>query len=140
MYLESRLDFGMDLLSYILINSKNTFFELLGVITAKGQRSDFYVISRIWAKLSTVLKSTIFVLEKFFLHQKNQNGHIRWGGDGQKCHLINKFRDIVDQIIAKNHKNLLFSPKYCTYILIKFFTKILVATDSIMYSIAFWYF
>ena len=86
----------MDLLSYILIDSKNTFFELLGVITAKGQRSDFYVISRIWAKLSTVLKSTIFVLEKLYLHQKNQNGHVRWGGDGQKWHLINKFRDIVD--------------------------------------------
>ena len=33
----------MDLLSYILIDSKNTFFELLGFITAKGQRSDFYV-------------------------------------------------------------------------------------------------
>ena len=56
----------MDLLSYILIDSKNTFFELLGVITAKGQRSDFYVISRIWAKLSTFLKSTIFVLEKLY--------------------------------------------------------------------------
>ena len=56
-------------------------------------------ISRIWAKLSTVLKSTIFVLEKLYLHQKNQNGHVRWGGDGQKWHLINKFRDIVDYII-----------------------------------------
>ena len=102
----------MDLLLYTLIDYKNTFFELLGFMTAKGQRSDFYVISRILAKLSTFLKSTIFVLEKFYLYQKTQNGHIRGGGDGQKCHLINKFRDMVDQIIGNNHIILSFSPIY----------------------------
>ena len=48
-----RLDFRMDLLLYTLIDYKNTFFELLGFMTAKGQRSDFYVISRILAKFST---------------------------------------------------------------------------------------
>ena len=94
----------MDLLSYTLTDSKNTFFELLGFMTARGQRSDFYTISRISAKLSTFLKSTIFVLEKWYLHQKNQNGLIRWGGDGQTCHLINNFGYIFDQIIAKNLK------------------------------------
>ena len=73
-----RLDSRMDLLSYTLTDSKNTFFELLGFMTARGQRSDFYVISRISAKLSTFLKSSFFVAQKWYLHHFNQNS-LLWG-------------------------------------------------------------
>ena len=68
-----RLDSRMDLLSYTLTDSKNTFFELLGFMTAIGQRSNFYVISRISTKLSTVLKSSFFVVQKRYLHHFNRN-------------------------------------------------------------------
>ena len=83
-----RLDSRMDLLSYTLIDSKNTFFELLGFITTRGQRSDFYGISRILAKLSTSLKSSFFIVQKRYLHHFNRNSRLWGDGDTLNQYII----------------------------------------------------